>query len=176
MGSDRAKVEGLCTFTGSTRSSLGDLSDDAPFLRSTRYIDIDDYFSTQIVMLFRTIVLGVNNVPTNFFSLNPRSLPTISGLRFPPPRVPLTAVGYEDVDNRSEVWVYVRDQEKRKITKERYAQAGFAVVEFDNRGVLVSCMIRSSPRLIVTDDEMIEQLAKETSLFKCADPDLLDVS
>lgn len=95
-----------------------------------------------------------------------------SGLRFPPPRTPRTAIGNEPVDNRPEVWVYVQDQEKRKRTKEQYSRAGYAVVEFENRGVLLASMIRSSPRLIVTDDEIIEQLAFETSLFDCADPDL----
>lgn len=104
-----------------------------------------------------------------------RDEPETSGLRFPPPRIPRTAIGDESVDDRPEVWVYVHDQEKSKRTKERYARAGYAVVEFENRGVLLASMIRSSPRLIVTDDEVIEQLVLETSLFNCVDPDFPDV-
>ena len=110
-----------------------------------------------------------------FLPNGPCNVPESSGLRFPPPRIPRTAIGDESVDGRPEVWVYVHDQEKRKRTKERYARAGYAVVEFENRGVLLASMIRSSPRLIVTDDSVIEQLVLETSMFECVDPDLLDV-
>lgn len=99
----------------------------------------------------------------------------VSGFRVPPPFTPITAIGDEAVDDRPEVWMLVSDPINKARTKERYARAGYAVVEFENRGVLVASMIRSSPRVIVTDDVMIEQLAFETKLFVCVNPNMSEI-